>query len=147
MTKYLGCNCDECPLKDSTFVAPTTPENAEIAILGQSPGYDEVRVNQGFSGVSGRLLNHALKLAGIDRKSVILDNACLCFVKPGLKIDNSALEACKGHLQYTLKDVKVVIPIGNDACWALGLGDSGIMNKAGTFQEHNVRNTDEEIPL
>lgn len=147
MNKYIGCNCDICPLQKSTFVPPTIPENAEIAILGQAPGYDEVRIGEGFSGVSGRLLNHALKLANLDRKKIIIDNIILCYNKPGVRPEDSALQACKGHLEYSLKNVKVIIPIGNEACWALGLGDTGIMQRAGTFQEQNIRNLDEDIPF
>jgi uracil-DNA glycosylase family 4 len=48
------------------------PENADVLLVGQNPGKEEVRQNRPFVGRAGRYLDHILREKGIDRKGLYL---------------------------------------------------------------------------
>lgn len=45
-----------------------------IALVGEAPGGDEVIAGRPFVGASGRLLNTALRMAGVDRRACLVTN-------------------------------------------------------------------------
>ncbi len=55
-------------------VPPSGPAHAKIAIVGEAPGADEVRLGEPFVGSSGKLLNQMLESAGISRRDCYLTN-------------------------------------------------------------------------
>lgn len=58
----------------ATKVSGAGPLNAEIMIVGEAPGKDEVRHGIPFVGASGRFLDRMLQVAGIPRESVRVEN-------------------------------------------------------------------------
>lgn len=55
---------------------PQRPTHRRIAIVGEAPGEMEERVGRPFVGASGRLLDAALRMAGISREMCFLGNVC-----------------------------------------------------------------------
>jgi uracil-DNA glycosylase len=51
------------------------PENARLILMGEVPGDKEDKAGHPFVGPAGRILDEALKDAGIDRSTVYLTNA------------------------------------------------------------------------
>jgi DNA polymerase len=51
------------------------PRRARVMIVGEQPGDQEDRAGHPFVGPSGKLLDHALEAAGIDRDDVYVTNA------------------------------------------------------------------------
>lgn len=60
----------------STYVPPSGPTNARIALVGEAPGEEEVSTGIPFTGSSGRLLDQMLSNSGIDRNSCYVTNVC-----------------------------------------------------------------------
>lgn len=73
-----GARCAECPLSSKKPVAPTGPEDAAIAFVGEGPGkWEEVR-GEVLVGPSGAKLNEHLYHFGVQRSEVRCFNAIQC---------------------------------------------------------------------
>lgn len=118
-------NCPRCPFKSRT-VGYSGPIDAEIVIVGESPGSTEVRHGKPFVGPSGDLLDYLLKKANIDRSNILITNAFSC-IPPrskdffGNKTKdskvNDAAKACSGRLSKEIKahPRKIILALGSAA--------------------------------
>lgn len=57
------------------MVSGEGPPDARLVLVGEQPGSDEDLQGRPFVGPAGRLLDHALARAGLDRGTVFLTNA------------------------------------------------------------------------
>lgn len=100
--------------------------SAKLAIIGQSPGPEEVKyvdpedghIGSPFIGASGRVLNRSLSLAGISRESEFTTNLVKCFVAPGEQLDSRAVRCCKPLLEKELERLprcKTILTLGQPA--------------------------------
>lgn len=76
--RTVGALCDSCPLSHKIPVLPNGPHNAEVAIVGEAPGYNEEQRGVGFCGASGQVLDEMLREIGADRKKLWITNSLLC---------------------------------------------------------------------
>ncbi|MBV8777573.1 MAG: UdgX family uracil-DNA binding protein [Alphaproteobacteria bacterium] len=69
--------CRRCPLyRDATQVVPGEGlREADIMLVGEQPGDKEDLAGKPFVGPAGRILDQALRDAGIDRRKVFVTNA------------------------------------------------------------------------
>ncbi|QTD94512.1 UdgX family uracil-DNA binding protein [Burkholderia anthina] len=69
--------CRRCTLWERATqpVPGAGPADARIVLVGEQPGDQEDRTGVPFVGAAGRLLDRALKEAGVERASVYLTNA------------------------------------------------------------------------
>lgn len=69
--------CKRCPLWQpaTQTVFGEGPENARIVLVGEQPGDQEDLAGKPFVGPAGRLLDRALRDAGLDRDAVYVTNA------------------------------------------------------------------------
>ncbi len=130
-----------------------------LALVGEAPGADEVRLGHPFVGRSGQLLDKMLKKAEIDRHSCLVANV-FRYQPAGNKIDHfftSRRAANKGnlkvaekfgqfgsawcradfaeeieHLRATLVNLKpkIIVALGRTPMWAL-TGENGLLAKVG----------------
>ncbi len=139
---------------------PSDPKNwSRIALVGEAPGKDEVRLGHPFVGRSGQLLNEVLAKAGIERPRCLVANV-FRLQPPGNKVGHffssrrAAKEAGKALAEewgafgsawcleeYSkeinkLKDVlhslspRVIVALGRTPLWAL-TGQNGLLDKVG----------------
>jgi len=74
-----GALCKKCPLwQTTTPVPPRGKEDAEVVIVGEGPGYQEVKFGKPFIGPSGILLDEILEENGFARSRCFITNAILC---------------------------------------------------------------------
>lgn len=52
------------------------PKDAEVVIIGEAPGENEVRKREPFVGVSGEILNNLLNAVGLVRSECLITNVC-----------------------------------------------------------------------
>ena len=103
-------SCKNCPYYErSGPVWGVGSSSARLAIIGQSPGPEEVKyentdgsLGAPFVGSSGRVLDRSLSLAGVSRRSEFITNTVKCFVAPGESLDPRAVRACKPLLEKEL---------------------------------------------
>lgn len=90
-----GAKCSICPLRSKKFVPPEGPDDPELIIVGEAPGYQEEIKRRPFIGPSGNFLNDALKQIGVNRSRIWITNTLLCrsevpgmFGKPAFELEN-----------------------------------------------------------
>lgn len=128
--KHPLAQCESCPLQEvGKHVPSTIPESgkAQIAFVGEAPGLQEARVGRPFMGPSGDLLNRVLHHHRINRKDVVLTNACLCRPPDNATPPTMAIKACQPRLigELELAGVTTAVALGNSAAQAL-TGRTGV---------------------
>src|SRR5229473_2989409 len=89
-------SCTACPLYSALGpVWHNGSLNADLALVGQNPGPDEIDAGEPFVGSAGRILDTCLHKAGISRASTFVTNAVKCFVPPGQEVPAEAIRLCK----------------------------------------------------
>jgi uracil-DNA glycosylase len=125
-----AAGCRACPLwKDATqTVFGAGARGSAAMFVGEQPGDREDREGEPFVGPAGRLLDEALELAGIDRRTAYVTNAVKHFKweprgkrRIHAKPSWSELAACRPWLEAELAVVRprVLVCLGATAAQAL----------------------------
>jgi uracil-DNA glycosylase len=118
--------CRRCPLyRNATQGVPGEgPAPAPLMLVGEQPGDAEDLAGHPFVGPAGRMLDHALSEAGIDRKIVFVSNAVKHFKfeprgkrRIHSKPNAGEIEACRWWLSEEIKFVrpKLIVALGASA--------------------------------
>jgi uracil-DNA glycosylase family 4 len=116
--------CTNCPLGGPQCFGDGPPK-ADLVIVGEAPGRQEVQAGKPFIGPAGNLLDATLREFGILRSDVYVTNTVAC--RPTDKEGKDAppskqmLEACHGRLmdEISTRDPKLVIAVGATAASTL----------------------------
>ena len=145
------------------MIRPSGPCPADLMIVGEAPGENEIRLGQPFVGASGEELNRMLHEAGIMRSSCFVTNVCK--ERPAdndisLWVDDR--KKCPGPqwvahrdrwvqapvlngVEMLQKEIdlckpKVILALGNVALWAL-TGKWGIKSWRGSVLKQDLAST------
>ena len=122
--------CERCPLyKNATqAVAGEGRPRASLMLVGEQPGDKEDLAGLPFIGPAGRLLDSALKEAGIDRKNVFVTNAVKHFKyemrgkrRLHKRPNTYEIERCKFWLDIELRLIKPIVVVAMGATAARSL--------------------------
>ncbi len=110
--------CQRCELhkfRDKCVFAEGK-SNAEIMVIGLSPGKEENSSGKLFIGPSGNFLNELLRLAKVNRESLYITNIIKCHA-PTYSIGKEEITACSIYLdrQMEIVNPRVIIPLGSIA--------------------------------
>jgi uracil-DNA glycosylase family 4 len=103
-----GADCLTCPFshegQPNRPVFSEHPENPLWILIGEGPGFNEVRFGRPFVGASGSEVDKILTKIGRPREEIYVGNATLCIPKPGSTdvIRHQAAEACKARMRMEL---------------------------------------------
>lgn len=115
-------NCWDCELAYNRrhAVPGTGPIPADLAIVGEAPGWKEDGSGLPFQGPAGELLTNLLNGIGIDREDVFICNVINCKPPKNRDPKQGELEACRHWLwdQLDLAAPKVVLAAGRYASLA-----------------------------
>lgn len=113
-------HCVGCPYSRSRTCAPDGDITAEVVIIGEAPGKEEVAANRPFIGRSGKLLNAGLEKAGIDRSQAYVTNALRC-LPTDAPPSKAAIDACRERLaeEVLAHPRKLILTFGNTAARGL----------------------------
>lgn len=122
--KHPYAECENCDLASAgTFVPSKFPAGgqAQYAVVGEAPGYQEAIVGEPFIGPSGKLLNKVLDYHGIARKNLLLTNACLCRPDGNATPSPQAQRSCRPRLIRELEQANPerVLALGAPAAQSL----------------------------
>ena len=93
--------CQGCPYYDRPGPVWSDPgkEEAKIAIIGESPGWDELREGKGFVGRAGHELWALAGAVGITRDMCFVGNVVKCMPhgadEGSYKLDPKAIDHCR----------------------------------------------------
>lgn len=116
-----GALCERCSLNKNVYVDSYGDESAEIVIVGEAPGFEEMKKGQPFVGRSGKLLMRVLNEFGIKREQLYITNAVACHPDDNKTPSRQEILACSGRLMNELKKHphKAIILLGNIALKAV----------------------------
>src|SRR6202046_3465173 len=112
--------CRRCPLyRDATQAVPGEGQgHATFMLVGEQPGDKEDLTGKPFVGPAGRMLNAALKDAGIDRAQTFVTNAVKHFKhemrgkrRLHKRPNNYEIERCKVWLELERAIVKPAVGV------------------------------------
>lgn len=102
-------------MDESRFVPSVGPEKAEVMMIGEAPGANEVEEGEPFVGRAGEKLNKVLRDIGVDRSEVYITN--LVKIRPPENRDpkKDEIEAWAPLLEKEIEDVEpdVILTLGN----------------------------------
>lgn len=137
---WLGCEkCPDLVKTRSRVVFGSGNPYAKLFFLGEAPGPQEDQDGVGFVGRSGDLLNAFLKVGGLSRSAVWVDNAVQC--QPVKEADgrstnrpptNLELANCRHRLWETIRlvDPWLIVALGGSAAKTLTLDNQISVTKA-----------------
>lgn len=113
--------CEKCSLREGIKVPGDGPETAQLVVIGEAPGAQELRVGRPFVGPAGKLLDTVLKQAGINRADVFIDNSVQCMVLPPRTPKAMEVRCCRERLLESVRarNPHVVVALGKVAMNAL----------------------------
>jgi uracil-DNA glycosylase family 4 len=130
--------CSSCPCARNG--APYRPVAAiglggGFCIVGEGPGQEELLQGYPFIGPSGKVVERAFKLAGIDRIKTFIANALLC-KRPSDEDAPRAVDCCRARLQADLQAARpiAICALGGTAMRALQLPVVSVSEARGTVQ-------------
>lgn len=109
-------NCTECPLHQnrSRAVPGEGPENAEVMLIGEAPGFNEDKQGRPFVGAAGQFLDKLLASANLKREDVYITNTVKC--RPLNNRDPLPVEmaTCRKYLDRQIAAIspKVIVTLG-----------------------------------
>jgi DNA polymerase len=107
--------------------------DADIMVVGQNPGADEVKRGEPFVGDSGKVFDKLiLETCGLTRKDFYISNAVRCYTPDNRKPYQLEVDNCRSFLDREIKIVepKLIIGLGGFALKQL-TGKTGIMKNHG----------------
>ncbi len=139
-----AARCTGCPLHlDATqTVFGEGPANAKIVLVGEQPGDDEDIQGRPFVGPAGRVLQQALRDAGLDRDTVYVTNAVkhFKFVATGTRRKHSApryseIVACRPwfEAELTALQPKTLVCLGATSAKSLFGAGFRLMQQRGRW--------------
>lgn len=102
---------------EERFVPAVGPEDAEVMMVGEAPGADEVEQGEPFVGRAGQKLNDILQDIGVDRSDIYITN--LVKIRPPENRDpkKDEINAWKPLLDKEIEEVDpdIILTLGNFA--------------------------------
>lgn len=145
-------NCLLCSLNQNGTAIPYWTPEAKYAIIGEAPGYNEVRKKTPFVGAAGKILTEELSNAGFKASDFLIINTVQCRPVSGnanAKPNTSQIHHCQGYLRKYLKvvDPEKILCLGNFAKYIFSGNLTGILGQRGSFREYKLEGSDKTYPV
>lgn len=96
---------------------------ADIMLVGEAPGADEVRAKKPFQGRAGQELRKYMQSLGLSEENTFITNVCRCRPPENRKPKPKEIKACLPYLKEEVEEIqpKVIALLGATACKAFGV--------------------------
>jgi len=102
-------NCKKCELwktRNKSIVGDGNI-NADVMIVGESPGYNEDVQGKAFVGAAGNVLNHLLSLVGLKRGEIYITNVLKCHPPRNHSPSKKEIGSC---IPFLKKQIEIIKP-------------------------------------
>ncbi|MBA3299832.1 MAG: uracil-DNA glycosylase [Thermoleophilaceae bacterium] len=134
--------CTACPLSESRIQVVFGHGNADadLAFVGEAPGFHEDQQGVPFVGRAGQLLDELLAENGLEREDVFIMNVLKCRPPENRDPQPEEIETCRPYLdaQVELIEPRVICTLGNFATKLLTLSSRGITQVHGRPQAQTI---------
>lgn len=132
-----ACSTGVCSFGRQAVPGENLDLRGGIALVGEAPGYSELKFGRPWVGRAGKKLDELLGRAGLHREGVTLLNTCACveLTREDKRPLPAELEACRPRLlaEVQMCDPRVILLMGNTALSAF-LPGFRIGEVAGTWR-------------
>lgn len=106
-------NCEDCTL-EGPRVYGEGASDADIMLVGEAPGRNEIASLRPFVGRAGEILDRTLELLNLDREECYITNLCLCRPPENRDPHVAEIEACWLRLVEEIRSVKpkILVALG-----------------------------------
>lgn len=143
---HIPCSIDKCPCQAHDVpsgekeVRSRGPADAEVVVVGEAPGDDEVHRGEVFVGPAGKVLVAALAKAGFDPDKILFTNAMRCRMPDGKKPPVKWIKQCRDAYLFrelTEHPRTLIIALGNTGMCGIGASNraSGVTKIAGAVTQ------------
>ncbi|UCD91958.1 MAG: uracil-DNA glycosylase [Methanobacteriota archaeon] len=109
--------CRKCSLSQrrKNAVPGEGPSNARIFLVGEAPGKAEDEKGEPFVGMAGRVLDEALKKAGLHRSKVFITSVLRCRPPNNRNPKAKEIAACRPYLESYVETIspRVLVALGS----------------------------------
>jgi len=134
-------NLDNEHFNEERFVPAVGPEDADVMLVGEAPGANEVEEGEPFVGRAGKQLDETLHRIGVEREDIYITN--LVKIRPPENRDpkKDEIEAWSPLLEKEIErvDPDVIVPLGNFASKELTGTSKGITSIHGEYFQRKGR--------
>lgn len=147
-------NCRKCNLYPNGMAKPLWNPFNRFAIIGEAPGYNEVRGGEPFVGQAGKILMNNLTKIGFRRSDFLIINSvnCRC-IKYGTNANGkplrTQLHACQDWIRKYMKVVnpEKILCLGNYAKYYFTESIDGVMSQRGVFRQYKLDENSRSYPV
>lgn len=144
--------CTLCSLHNNGVAVPYWTRYSKYAIIGEAPGFNEVRKQIPFVGAAGEILKKELAKAGFESQDFLIVNTVQCRPVVGnrnSKPTEDQIIACQGYLRKYLKIVnpEKILCLGNYAKFLFTGNTQGILRQRGNFTEYSLDGSNVKYPV
>jgi DNA polymerase len=134
--------CTRCKLHSgrTNIVFGEGSPDAEVAFVGEGPGYNEDQQGRPFIGLAGQLLDRMITAMGFSRQSVFITNVVKCRPPDNRVPERDEVDACS---RYMLRELQIVRP---RAIVLLGLSAAKAVFNDPRMKLIDVRGTWRQLP-
>jgi len=130
--------CVKCEIANTrTNIVPGEgPENAEVMLIGEAPGWHEDQSGRPFVGPAGQFLEELLSLGGLKRQDVYITNVIKCRPTNNREPLPQEVAWCCPYLERQIEIIrpKVIITLGRHSL-AFFFPNKSISQAHGSIQE------------
>ncbi len=136
--------CTACPLSESRIQVVFGHGNADadLAFVGEAPGFHEDQQGVPFVGRAGQLLDELLAENGLEREDVFIMNVLKCRPPENRDPQPEEIETCRPYLdaQVELIEPRVICTLGNFSTKLLRGDPTGISRLHGQAEIITIGN-------
>lgn len=133
---------EECSLKLTAkhLISGQGNEDADIMLIGESPGRDEDMIGHAFAGTAGLMLDQVLAAIGLTRENVWLSYLLPWRSLGGVAPSQANIDICQPFLmrQIELVNPKIIITFDALVCKILTKQQGSILSTRGKYAEIKV---------
>lgn len=131
-------NCNKCSLHKNGTSVPYYGPYAKYIIIGESPGYNDIRTRTPFNGAVGSILTTELSKVKFKASDFLIINTVQCRTISAKPNDNQIL-ACRDYIRKYIKivDPEKILCLGNYAKSIFTKNTMGVLRERGKFQTYS----------